>query len=100
MDYIVAEISFFLALIVFFSLKDATIKGGSIGKWFMRIRVVHKETYEVPKRKVLIKRGFITVLTVFGGFFYIVGRLHVRFQNETLADRLTNTMVDERPRRR
>ena len=76
-----------LCFMIIFSLKDTICKNGSIGKRLVSIRIARKNTLEIPSRKVLIIRGFVTV------FLYVFNIPYVLIKGETFADKLSKTII-------
>ena len=79
-----------IMFLIFFSFKDIVLKGSSIGKRILKIRIVYEDTYEIPTRKILLQRGIIAVV------FYPINFMYMLFTKKTLADKIFNTMVDRR----
>lgn len=78
------------SFMIIFSLKDVVLKYGSIGKRLLSIRIVCKNTYEIPSKKTLVVRGFITIL------LYVVNTCYLFIKGETLADKLLKTNIEEK----
>ena len=87
---VVIEKIYIAAFMLIFSFKDIVFKNGSIGKKLLSIRIVCKNTYEIPSKKTMILRGFITII------LYIINAFYLIVKGETLADKLLKTNIEEK----
>ena len=85
---VVMEKIYIAAFMLIFSFKDIVFKNGSIGKKLLSIRIVCKNTYEIPSKKTMILRGFITII------LYVINATYLFIKGETLADKLLKTTIE------
>lgn len=77
----------FMLIYAMFILKDVCIKNKSIGKYFMKIKIINEETKELISKKSLICRNIISFYT------FPVNLFTVLLANKSIGDLIIKSAI-------